>query len=78
MISQRAAEDVIQATADWHGITVAQMKSHRNLRQYVAARREAAMQLHDAGLADSRIGFLLGDFERSTIYNLRKPKGQKP
>ena len=24
------------------------------------------------------IGFLLGDFERSTIYNLRKPKGQKP
>ena len=78
MISHRAAEDVIQATADWHGITVAQMKSHRNLRQYVTARRDAAKQLHDGGFADRLIGQLLGGFERSTIHYLRKGKGQKP
>lgn len=78
MIARRAAEDIIQATADCHGINVAALKTHLNTRELVAARRDAAKQLHDGGFADRLIGQLLGGFERSTIHYLRKGKGQKP
>lgn len=70
---RRTPELVIEAVADSHGVTVADLVGPRRDQQIARARHHAMHQLHsELGLSSPVIGRLLGNRDHTTVlYGLR-------
>lgn len=77
---RRRPEEIIEAVAESHGLTVDHLVSKRRDRQIVRARHQAMHELHqELGLSTPVIGRLLGNRDHtSVLYGLKAFKSADP